>query len=360
MIFLRCFFAAFFVFFELHSQCNSTALCQRRYNELTYLTTHNAFNSADNNYLMPNQHFGVTRQLNDGVRALMLDVYDSSGSLFLYHRIPILGKQPFSEVLAEIKIFLDTHPSEIVTIIFECYATCNAIDNEMQLAGLSSYLFVKQNNSSWPTLAEMVSSNKRLVVFSDVNDAGSNQQWYHFMWDHCVETHYSVHDTADFTHEFNRGDSVNDLFIFNHFVTTATFGFGSPSYSAQANSFSFLSHRILENYLLKHKFPNFLTLDFYDLGEGKQVVDWLNSGVLSSDNSSSKKISVFPNPSNGVYYLLTQFPSSHYEIMNLSGVRIQEGNTGLSGDTMIKLQAPPGGYVIRFDSGETQKIWLVD
>jgi Phosphatidylinositol-specific phospholipase C, X domain len=360
MIFLRCFFAAFFVLFELHSQCNSTALCQRRYNELTYLTTHNAFNSADNNYLMPNQHFGVTRQLNDGVRALMLDVYDSSGSLFLYHGIPILGKQPFSEVLAEIKIFLDTHPSEIVTIIFECYATCNAIDNEMQLAGLSSYLFEKQSNSSWPTLAEMVSSNKRLVVFSDVNDAGSNQQWYHFMWDHCVETHYSVHDTADFTHEFNRGDSVNDLFIFNHFVTTATFGFGSPSSSAQANSFSFLSHRILENYLLKHKFPNFLTLDFYDLGEGKQVVDWLNSGVLSSDNSSSKKISVFPNPSNGVHYLLTQFPLSHYEITNLSGVRIQEGNTGLSGDTMIKLQAPPGGYVIRFDSGETQKIWLVD
>lgn len=358
---MRNFLILFFLVIKLHSQCNSSsALYSKRYNEVAYLTTHNAFNSADNNFLMPNQHFGVTRQLSDGVRALMLDVHDSSGSLFLYHGIPLLGRQPLADVLTEIKDFLDAHPYEIVTIIFECYTNCQAIENEMQLAGLTPYLFEKQNNSLWPTLEEMVSLNKRLVVFSDVNDAGPNQQWYHFMWDYCVETHYSVHDTADFTHDFNRGDSVNDLFIFNHFVTTPTFGFGSTSSSVNANSFSFLTRRILENYLLKNKFPNFLTLDFYDLGEGKQVVDWLNTGLLSRDNEQANHISIFPNPSTGVFYLFTPFPFSHFAILNMSGVIIQEGKTGLSGDIIFKLQAPSGAYLVRFDSGETQKIWLID
>ena len=66
-----------FTNFDSFSQCNGSAeLCNRKFNEIAYLTTHNAFNSSQDNFLFPNQNFNITSQLNNGVRALMIDVYD--------------------------------------------------------------------------------------------------------------------------------------------------------------------------------------------------------------------------------------------------------------------------------------------
>ena len=59
----------------------------------------------------------------------------------------------------------------------------------------------------------MIDINKRLVVFSELDDANNAQSWYHYIWDHTVETHYSVNNINDFDCNYNRGDSVNDLFI---------------------------------------------------------------------------------------------------------------------------------------------------
>src|SRR5690606_6868567 len=59
------------------STCNGDeALCARAYDEVAYATTHNAHSSEADAFFKPNQRFGLTRQLEDGVRALMLDTYD--------------------------------------------------------------------------------------------------------------------------------------------------------------------------------------------------------------------------------------------------------------------------------------------
>ena len=266
-----------------HAQCNgSLDLCSKQYNEVAYLTTHNAFNSDQDGLLFPNQTYNIASQLNDGVRGLMIDVYnDLFGTPVVYHSIIALGYIPLSDIFNDIKIFLDNNPNEVITIILECYVTANDIEDEIKQSGLSNYLYT--HNTAWPTLQNMINNDNRLVIFSDVDDASNSQNWYHYVWEYAVETHYSVGNINDFTCDFNRGDPLNDLFIFNHFVTDASLAYGLYNESNDVNANPFFINRALNCQAQTNKFPNFVTVDYYELGDGLAVVDQLN-GVTSTSS----------------------------------------------------------------------------
>jgi len=272
-----------------YAQCNgSLNLCSKQYNEVAYLTTHNAFNSDEDGLLFPNQTYNIASQLNDGVRGLMIDVYDHFGTPTAYHSIFALGTIPLSDIFNDIKTFLDNNPNEVVTIILECYVTVNDIEDEINQSGLSNYLYT--HNAAWPTLQSMIDNDNRLVIFSDVDDASNSQDWYHYVWDYAVETHYSVATINEFTCDFNRGGPLNDLFILNHFVTDATFGYGLYNESNDVNANPFFINRALECQNQTNKFPNFVTVDSYELGDGLAVVDQLNGlTATSSINISEQK-----------------------------------------------------------------------
>ena len=274
-------FALQFLMHISYAQCNgSVDLCSKQYNEVAYLTTHNAFNSDEDGLLFPNQTYNIASQLNDGVRGLMIDVYNHFGTPTAYHSVFALGTIPLSDIFNDIKIFLDTNSNEVVTIILECYVTADEIEDEINQAGLSNYLYT--HNSAWPTLQNMIDNDNRLVIFSDVDDASSSQSWYHYVWDYAVETHYSVATINDFTCGFNRGDPVNDLFIFNHFVTDANLGYGLYNESNDVNANPFFITRALDCQTHTNKFPNFVTVDYYELGDGLAVVDQLNGLTATS------------------------------------------------------------------------------
>ena len=58
-------FILFFCFLDVKSQCNgSFQLCDKKYNEVAILTTHNAFNSSEDNFQFPNQTYNILNQLN--------------------------------------------------------------------------------------------------------------------------------------------------------------------------------------------------------------------------------------------------------------------------------------------------------
>ena len=123
-----------------YAQCNgSLNLCSKQYNEVAYLTTHNAFNSNEDGLLFPNQTYNIMSQLNDGVRGLMIDVYDHFGTPTAYHSVFALGTIPLSDIFNDIKTFLDNNPNEIITIILECYVIANDIEDEINQSGLSNY-----------------------------------------------------------------------------------------------------------------------------------------------------------------------------------------------------------------------------
>lgn len=282
---------------NVFSQCNGqNAICSKPYNEVAFLTTHNAFNTDSEGFVFPNQNQGIAQQLQDGVRAFMIDVYDLFGNTVVYHGTWTLGYQDIQDDLGEIKLFLDANPNEVITLILECYVSSSTMENELNSSGLSIYLYEKSIGQPWSSLQDMISSNKRLVVFSDQNDATANQGWYHYMWDYMVETHYSVDSPQNFNNEFNRGDSLNELFIFNHFITDANLGIGSESDALVVNDYSFLMNRIEENYSVHQKFPNFVTIDFNNVGHGLQVVEDLNSNFLISDVNYGNDLQCYPNP----------------------------------------------------------------
>jgi len=359
-----CFWTFLFIVCNnVYSQCNGAIdLCNRRYNEVAYLTTHNAYNSNENSFSLPNQTWGLSRQLQDGVRALMIDVYNVAGVPTVYHGYSMLGSAPLMSNLLEIKSFLDNNPNDIITIIFECYTSANAIENDMVQSGLLSYVFEKEASEPWPTLQNMIDNGKRLLVFSDKNDANTSQKWYHYVWHHATETHFSVSDTASFNCNFNRGNPLNDLYIFNHFITN-NYGVGVPSQAEIANSNPFFINRIVNCWQTHNKFPNFITVDFYEKGNCTDVVDALNSNILWSANAISSKndnIVVFPNPISDNAYLYVPNalkPPFMYQLFNSIGVLVTEKVAFFEKISELNIENLSSGiYILKFkDKNDTVK-----
>jgi hypothetical protein len=159
-------------------KCNGyAALCDRAYDAVSYPTTHNAMSNQAEGWAGPNQEYGITRQLNDGVRGLMLDTHYNTGSLtsptaptdvaLLCHAYCKYGWERLSDGLGKIKTFLDSHPNEVVTIIFETYVTPADTKAAFDLSGASSLVATHTPGTAWPTLKQMIASNQRLVVMTD-------------------------------------------------------------------------------------------------------------------------------------------------------------------------------------------------
>jgi hypothetical protein len=270
--------------FDILGQCNgSNGACNKKYNEVAYLTTHNSFNSEQDGFSFPNQNNNIATQLDDGVRGLMIDVYDDNGTTVVYHGFSFLGSEPLSTYLNDIKSFLDNNPNEIITIIFQndTSVSANAIENDFNQAGLTNYLHTQNIFSQWPTLQTMINTNKRLVVFNEVNNASASQGWYHHIWDFAVEINY-----GNINCDYGRGNASNSLFVFNHFVTSVA-GTASTSEAQTVNSNPYFIDHVTQCQQSKNKFPNFITVDFYDLGDTMTVVNQLNTSNSGSGDGGT-------------------------------------------------------------------------
>jgi hypothetical protein len=346
------------------SPCNGDPLlCNRRFDEVCYLTTHNAFN-YQGSFLFPNQTYDIANQMQNGVRALMLDVYWLSNRPVVYHGNSFLGNQPLSDLLADIKNFLDQNPNEVLSIIFECYITSAQMSDAFDQAGLLPYLHVQQVGQYWPTLDSMVSTGKRLVVFTDATD-NQAYPWYHHVWDFAVETHYTAHSRSDFNCNYNRGNPTNGLFILNHFITHSALGYGLIDSASVINDSAYLHQRALDCWAATWHFPNFLTVDFYEQGHSRMVKDLLNGSPLvglAQNPLPPQLITVAPNPNTGSFKLkFGQQPNSPIRI------RITDTRGSLlfdkvvqqepSGKAEVALQLPfltAGVYQLEWQSGDAR------
>ena len=252
--------------------CNGAPeLCDRRYDEVSYATTHNAMSNAADAFGGPNQQYAVTRQLADGVRGFMLDTHYDAGQTMLCHAFCVLGKRPLVATLTDIREFLESNPYEIVSIIFESYVSANDTRIAFEAAGLMPYLHAQPVAAPWPTLREMIAADRRLVVFTD--SQGGTYGWYHDVWSYAFETHYSFATPADLSCTPNRGNPSNRLFILNHFLTQT---FGSPALADQINHDPLFIDRANQCAAEDAHLPNFVTVDHYQIGDVFPVVDALN------------------------------------------------------------------------------------
>jgi len=276
--------------------CNgATELCDRRFDEVAYATTHNAmsarFDPYDYSIVVSNQCSGVPTQLQDGIRALMLDfhLYAPPGTdtpdLYLCHEDCDFGAQLLVDGLGEIRDFLAAHPAEVISLIIETDADTgdmeDAIRDAFDASGLTPYTYVQTPGAPWATLGDMIASNQRLVVLTDDStpharcDAdGRPCPWYQYLWASLAfETPYTFLRASDFTCHNNRGQPGNDLFILNQFITRNT---GAPSYARVANGDFLLDSRARDCWAYQGRIPNFVTVDFYEIGGVLRSVNLLN------------------------------------------------------------------------------------
>jgi hypothetical protein len=253
--------------------CNgSPELCIRRFNEVAYVCTHNAMANDEEGWWAPNQNGSVTTQLEDGVRAFMLDTHYEEGETYLCHGYCVIGSKPLVDGLGEFTNFLAANPREVVTLIFESYISPEDTAAAFVDSGLVDLTYVHPPDTEWPTLGEMTDADTRVVVFD--GDATGEPAWHHPVWSHCFETHWSNKTPNDFGCAVNRGSPDNALFILNHFLTDPV---AKPELAEQVNHNPYFLDRALQCREERAHIPNFVTVDFYDIGDVFAVVSALNS-----------------------------------------------------------------------------------
>ena len=159
----------------------------------------------------------------------------------------------------------------MITFILESYLSHELTAQAFDEADLTHYTYV-HTADAWPTLGQMIDAGTRLVVLQD-KSVDPNYPWLMNVWSHAFETHYSAATPDDFSCAVNRGDTANDLFIFNHFLTEV---FGSPDLAEQVNYNPLLLDRIRECEAFHAVPANFVTVDFVDIGDTVSAVKALN------------------------------------------------------------------------------------
>jgi hypothetical protein len=262
--------------------CNGKAeLCARRLDEVAFVTTHNAM-AYTPDFAFYNQTHDIAKQLAMGVRGFMLDTHyvvdedpSSDATVLLCHGPCVFGQRPLSDTLTDIRVFLDENPGEIVAIIFESYVSAAHTKVSFELADVVDMCLEPQAGQPLPTLQEMVDQNRRLVVLTD-RDGGA-YPWYLNVWEWAWDNDWDNKVPDDLNCDVNRGQDTNPLFIMNHFLTNPV---ASVELAQQINVNPFCNDQAFKCQAERSHRPNFVTVDFFEIGDVFAVVDALNQSDL--------------------------------------------------------------------------------
>lgn len=256
------------------NKCNGfSEFCDKKLENITTLMTHNSYNNSEKHFLVPNQDNSIYKQLSDGVRGLMLDVYSSGQGPILYHGIQQGGKQTLISAMLEINKFLTEKPNEVVTIIFENYCTHEEILQVMDTLKMRDLIYI--HNGEWPTLQEMISSNKRLVLMVEFDMGGVPQELL-YAWGNVLDSKFEFQSTNAMDCSENRGkNGLRTFYLLNHWISNSL-GLPDKSQAKKANSFDILGERVKRCTNERGRKINFVGIDFYNLGDGLAIVDSMN------------------------------------------------------------------------------------
>lgn len=262
------------------------------FNKYTWLVTHNSFSIVDappldgvQRLTFYNQEDTVTNQLRNGVRGLMLDMYDFENDIWLCHSFKgqcynFTAFQPAINTLREVEAFLSENPTEIVTIIIEDYVhTPKGLTNLFTNAGLDKYWFpvskMPKKGEDWPTVTEMVQANRRLLVFTS-DSSKEVKEGIAYEWKYMLENEPGDPGVVPGSCP-NRKQSkpLNSrsasLFLQNYFPTYPVETEACKENSAPLAAMVGTCYKAAGNVM-----PNFLAVNFYMRSDGGGVFDTLD------------------------------------------------------------------------------------
>ncbi|KAI5363955.1 Putative PLC-like phosphodiesterase, TIM beta/alpha-barrel domain superfamily [Septoria linicola] len=225
-------------------------LYYKRYSEQTFIGTHDAaaVRTEDNGWsISGNQYFNVSTQLNAGVRLVQAQGHsDPQGTddIRLCHfNCALMDGGSLHDHLRHVKDFLNENPFEVVTLLF--VNTGPALrqwakayyDNGLDLMSYVPPAQKRNRNmrlEDWPTIAELVESNQRLITFLS---RGADEDLVPFLlpeFDYLFETNFINDNPWEFGCDASRpwyGQhyTPNMLALVNHFLYAQFLGFRYPN-----------------------------------------------------------------------------------------------------------------------------------
>ncbi|KAI8993454.1 PLC-like phosphodiesterase [Pilobolus umbonatus] len=275
------------------SECNGGAtLCDRRYNELTQLVTHDSYALSPN--IAATQDVSITDQLGEGVRGIKLTAVLSSSTpptVHLCHTFcKILDAGPASQTLDDITAWLESNPREIVTIMWNNLYDISAtqLASVYEDSNILPYVYTHNHSRpNWPTLNEMIDSGTRVVNFIDSQANENEIPWLMEQFSYVFETPYENVDINAFNCNIDRinPDKNSDelMYVMNHFVygmiEIGTFKVEIPlkGKAKQTNTYESLSSHIIQCTNTLKKKPSFIEVDFYHMGDVLAMIADLNA-----------------------------------------------------------------------------------
>lgn len=290
---------------------NSPELCSRPYNNVTYLGAHDSafIRNQSNGYsVAANQFFPSPVQLDAGVRLLTSQLHKVESitgdtEWHLCHSYCELYDAGLARGwLGSIKVWLDANPDEVVTILLvnQEGASAAAIDAEFQAAGIAHYAYTPSTTTApattWPTLNQLIETNKRLIVFIQPLTPATNTEARYLLdqFTFTFENNYDNKSPSDFSCDANRPDDLKGktatalssgrLPLMNHFLYD-DLGVGDieiPAVedadvtNAPSGSAGNLGDAAAKCKTAYGKAPSYIVVDFVNVGPAVDTVDKMN------------------------------------------------------------------------------------
>lgn len=298
--------------------CNGDeSLCDLPINRIVFPGTHNSMSSALNpGWLFAEHVRTIASQLESGVRALLIDTHyglpsssrlpgsetpliltdvaaglsrpsveqsdpataaraaelaakspPSAGAIrdiYLCHNYCELGAIKFSDVLADIKAFLDTNPDEILMTVIQDATTPADTAEAFIRAGVEDRIYTLQPDRPLPTLRDMIESGRTLLVFAEEGGPGA-PPWYQPAYERWFqETPFAWTAPAEMNCSSNRGTPTGPFLMVNHWVSASP---PNPANASTVNKRPFLTDRLRRCVNERAALPNVVAVDFSEQGD---------------------------------------------------------------------------------------------
>ena len=286
---------------HIHTQaqigCNGhVELCDRKYSNITQIATHDSAFVG----ILPtdDQDVDVTTQLDAGVRFLQAQTHRNIfGTLSLCHTSCFLKDAGSVEAyLRVIKGWLDTHPTEVVTLLLTNgdNVRVSEFDEVFAASGIQPYAYIPgpSHNSavldSWPTLGELIGNDTRLVAFLDygaMDRVPYILPEFLYFW----ETPFDMTDPSFPQCIIDRPPSLAEtpalahqrMYIINHYLDTEMMGMDVPDRrdarkTNAANGSESIGAQVGLCQQEHGRAPKGILVDFFDKGDVFEVQDALN------------------------------------------------------------------------------------
>jgi len=306
--------------------CNGLEeLCGRRLDRVILPGTHNSMSAADRpGWLFANQSRPIPRQLDDGIRLLLIDPHygivnregrvrtdlsaegttrnraaaelgvdavraaerlagrlglvpdEGERDVFLCHTLCELGAEPLASMLSDLRGWLERNRAEVVVLLLESSVESADVEREFEDAKLGRYLAVLPRGRPLPTLRELITAGRRLIVLDERD--GGDAPWYQPAFRFAQNTSIDAFTASQGSCVPARGTPESPLLLMNHWIDR----FPPPASAAlRVNRRDVLLERVRSCRERLGRPPNLMAVDFYERGDVIATARELNrSGAI--------------------------------------------------------------------------------